>query len=149
MLWKRQPKPGSGTATSSSPAKRKFPRKSCAGTCDAWSKTFNSGPLISKYGHVLRAADWPYSSIHRYIAARALTRDWGAGEVEEGGTGSVDGVVCWGSLRSPPTYVGQFAGGRKLPGSAGSSISMTSPPVAAGALPTSCGKASTSATITI
>jgi putative transposase len=38
-----------------------------------------------KHGYVQRAADWPYSSIHRYIAAGTLTRDWGAGEVGEDG----------------------------------------------------------------
>jgi putative transposase len=38
-----------------------------------------------KHGYAQCAADWPYSSIHRYIAAGTLTRDWGAGEVEEGG----------------------------------------------------------------
>ena len=38
-----------------------------------------------KHGYAQRAADWPYSSIHRYIAAGVLTRDWGAGEGEENG----------------------------------------------------------------
>jgi putative transposase len=38
-----------------------------------------------KHGYAQRAADWPYSSIHRYIAAGMLIRDWGAGDVEEGG----------------------------------------------------------------
>ena len=38
-----------------------------------------------KHGYVSRAADWPYSSIHRYIAAGTLTRDWDVGEGEEGG----------------------------------------------------------------
>ena len=38
-----------------------------------------------RHGYAPRAADWPYSSIHRYIAAGMLTRDWGAGEREEGG----------------------------------------------------------------
>jgi len=38
-----------------------------------------------KHGYVQRAADWTYSSIHRYFAAGTLTRDWGAGEVEESG----------------------------------------------------------------
>ena len=33
-----------------------------------------------KHGHVSRAADWPYSSIHRYIRNRAIPVDWG-GEV--------------------------------------------------------------------
>ena len=30
-----------------------------------------------------RAADWPYSTIHRYIAAGTVTQDWGAGEPSE------------------------------------------------------------------
>ena len=38
-----------------------------------------------KHGYASRAADWPYSSIHRYIAAGMLTQDWGAGEGEENG----------------------------------------------------------------
>ena len=38
-----------------------------------------------KHGYVQRAADWMYSSVHCYITAGALTRDWGAGEIEEGG----------------------------------------------------------------
>jgi len=38
-----------------------------------------------KHGYVPRAADWPYSSIHRYIAAETLTQDWSAGEGEEDG----------------------------------------------------------------
>ena len=38
-----------------------------------------------KHGYAQRAADWPYSSIHRYIAAGVLTQDWGAGEGEESG----------------------------------------------------------------
>jgi putative transposase len=38
-----------------------------------------------RHGYSSRAADWPYSSIHRYIAAGTLTRDWGVGEVEEDG----------------------------------------------------------------
>ena len=32
-----------------------------------------------KHGHVTRAADWPYSSIHRYIASGVITPDWGLG----------------------------------------------------------------------
>lgn len=31
-----------------------------------------------KHGHVKYAADWPYSSIHRYIRLGLMTRDWGA-----------------------------------------------------------------------
>ncbi|MBE1160086.1 REP-associated tyrosine transposase [Dyella acidiphila] len=29
-----------------------------------------------KHGHVNRASDWPYSSIHRYIRAGMVTPDW-------------------------------------------------------------------------
>ncbi len=32
-----------------------------------------------KHGYARSAADWPYSSIHRYVAAGRLTRDWGVG----------------------------------------------------------------------
>jgi hypothetical protein len=32
--------------------------------------------------HVPRAADWPYSSIHRHIEAGMIGRDWGAGMCE-------------------------------------------------------------------
>ena len=32
-----------------------------------------------KHGHVTRAADWPYSSIHRYIEAGMMDHDWGGG----------------------------------------------------------------------
>ncbi|HLQ24482.1 MAG TPA: transposase [Acidiferrobacterales bacterium] len=38
-----------------------------------------------KHGYATRAADWPYSSIHRYIAAGTMTRDWGAGEPGQDG----------------------------------------------------------------
>jgi putative transposase len=31
-----------------------------------------------KHGHVSRASEWPYSSIHRYIHAGELTADWSA-----------------------------------------------------------------------
>ena len=31
------------------------------------------------HGYARRAADWPYSSIHRYVAAGIVTRDWGMG----------------------------------------------------------------------
>jgi putative transposase len=31
-----------------------------------------------KHGHVDRAADWPHSSIHRYIRAGWMTADWAA-----------------------------------------------------------------------
>ncbi|MEW6521479.1 MAG: hypothetical protein AB1461_18945 [Thermodesulfobacteriota bacterium] len=32
-----------------------------------------------KQGQVTRAADWPYSSIHRYIEAGMMDHDWGGG----------------------------------------------------------------------
>jgi putative transposase len=32
-----------------------------------------------KHGHVTLAADWPYSSIHRYIEAGMMNHDWGGG----------------------------------------------------------------------
>lgn len=32
-----------------------------------------------KHGHVHRASEWPYSSIHRYIKAGIITNDWGGG----------------------------------------------------------------------
>jgi putative transposase len=32
-----------------------------------------------KHGYVLRPADWPHSSIHRYIEEGRLPNDWGAG----------------------------------------------------------------------
>ncbi|HJW82273.1 MAG TPA: transposase [Acidiferrobacterales bacterium] len=38
-----------------------------------------------KHGYTSRATDWPYSSIHRYIVAGTLTRDWGAGVAKEDG----------------------------------------------------------------
>lgn len=31
-----------------------------------------------KHGHVARAADWPHSSFHRYVADGRLPGDWGA-----------------------------------------------------------------------
>jgi putative transposase len=35
-----------------------------------------------KHGHVQSAADWPYSSLHRYVRAGILPADWGgAGEL--------------------------------------------------------------------
>lgn len=39
-----------------------------------------------KHSYVLRPADWPHSSIHRYIEDGRLPADWGAG-VHFGGTG--------------------------------------------------------------
>jgi putative transposase len=32
-----------------------------------------------KHGYVVRAVDWPYSSIHRYIEAGMMDHDWGGG----------------------------------------------------------------------
>lgn len=41
-----------------------------------------------KHGYVDRAVDWEYSSIHRYIAAGMVTKDWGGvRESEEDGYG--------------------------------------------------------------
>jgi len=40
-----------------------------------------------KHGHVPRAADWPYSSIHRYIEAGMIDRDWGNGTCENDNSG--------------------------------------------------------------
>jgi len=40
-----------------------------------------------KHGHASRAAEWPYSSIHRYIAAGVLGRDWGGEQEEKKGGG--------------------------------------------------------------
>ena len=39
-----------------------------------------------KHEHADRAADWPYSSIHRYIRAGSLTTDW-ACDAESGNVG--------------------------------------------------------------
>jgi len=37
-----------------------------------------------KHGYVLRAADWPHSSIHRFIADGMVESDWGRGmEIED------------------------------------------------------------------
>jgi putative transposase len=36
-----------------------------------------------KHGYVQRAADWSYSSIHRYIARGELPQDWGIGTTIE------------------------------------------------------------------
>jgi len=40
-----------------------------------------------KHGYVLRAADWPHSSIHRYIAAGMVKSDWGRVVEDEGSYG--------------------------------------------------------------
>jgi len=34
-----------------------------------------------KHGHVSRAVQWPYSSLHRYVTRGWLTAQWAAGEV--------------------------------------------------------------------
>lgn len=39
-----------------------------------------------KHSYVSRAAEWPHSSIHRYIAAGILTEGWGIGGRKEDGT---------------------------------------------------------------
>jgi len=36
-----------------------------------------------KHGYVPSAVDWPYSSVHRYVAAGLLPPDWGGGYTEE------------------------------------------------------------------
>jgi putative transposase len=33
-----------------------------------------------KHGYVIKPTDWPYSSIHRYIEAGIIDRDWGQGK---------------------------------------------------------------------
>ena len=35
-----------------------------------------------KHGYVFNAVDWPFSSIHRYIAQGLLPKDWGGFELE-------------------------------------------------------------------
>lgn len=37
-----------------------------------------------KHGWVLRARDWPYSSLHRYVREGKLPQDWGIGAAIEG-----------------------------------------------------------------
>ena len=37
-----------------------------------------------KYDHAMRAADWPHSSIHRYIRAGWVKEDWGFGTDDDG-----------------------------------------------------------------
>lgn len=37
-----------------------------------------------KHGWVLRARDWPYSSLHRYVRQGKLPADWGIGAAIEG-----------------------------------------------------------------
>ncbi|MGA9422478.1 MAG: transposase [Rhodanobacteraceae bacterium] len=37
-----------------------------------------------KHGHVARAVDWPYSSIHRYIVAGVLAPDWACDPTRHG-----------------------------------------------------------------
>src|SRR3546814_11096832 len=59
-----------------------------------------------KHGHVARAVDWPYSTLHRYVAKGWLAEDWGgvaesAIEVGERGCG-VCGVMGFASLY--PSY---------------------------------------------
>jgi putative transposase len=41
-----------------------------------------------KHGYVTRAADWPYSSFHRFVRKGILPMDWGINEVELEGFGS-------------------------------------------------------------
>jgi putative transposase len=37
-----------------------------------------------KHGWVLRARDWPYSSLHRFVRAGALPEDWGISAAIDG-----------------------------------------------------------------
>lgn len=37
-----------------------------------------------KHGYVVRAVDWPYSSMHRYIAAGVVSADWGSAKMDGG-----------------------------------------------------------------
>ena len=53
-----------------------------------------------KHGYVNRAADWPYSSIHRYIKAGANASDWG-GNSGGGVVMGNDEKICWGSRTHP------------------------------------------------
>jgi putative transposase len=36
-----------------------------------------------KHGHVTRAINWPYSSIHRYLTEGLIERDWGMAETAD------------------------------------------------------------------
>ncbi len=47
-----------------------------------------------KHGHVKRAADWPYSSIHRYIKSGGLPQNWGINN-------TLEHYVGWGEARTP------------------------------------------------
>lgn len=40
-----------------------------------------------KHGWVLRARDWPYSSLHRFVREGKLPQDWGIGAAIEGAFG--------------------------------------------------------------
>ena len=40
-----------------------------------------------KHGHVLKAADWPYSTFHRYVRDGVLPADWGVGFEADSGLG--------------------------------------------------------------
>ena len=40
-----------------------------------------------KHGQVQRAADWPYSTFHRYVAEGRLLLDWGVGVGTDDGFG--------------------------------------------------------------
>jgi putative transposase len=35
-----------------------------------------------KHGYVTRAADWPYSSFHRYVTQGVYPRNWGGGDTD-------------------------------------------------------------------
>lgn len=40
-----------------------------------------------KHGHAMRAVDWPYSSVHRYIRLGLVVPDWASDATEETGFG--------------------------------------------------------------
>jgi putative transposase len=40
-----------------------------------------------KHGHAMRAVDWPYSSIHRYVRLGLVAPDWASDAAEETGFG--------------------------------------------------------------
>ncbi len=43
-----------------------------------------------KHGHAARAADWPYSTFHRYVAKGWLPADWGVAAEPGGSVGERD-----------------------------------------------------------
>ncbi|HEY5971605.1 MAG TPA: hypothetical protein VIT22_06460 [Pseudoxanthomonas sp.] len=43
-----------------------------------------------KHGHVMRVADWPYSTFHRYVTKGWLPTDWGIAMEATGSFGERD-----------------------------------------------------------